>query len=112
MRAQAHAPPTPIRPLGHTPTPVRAHRVLYIAYIQKSAMKEWVSTAALVISHLQTLAILGNLRLSWPPAVEATTDILSLSLALASFLRPECFVDSSRAFVILSTAQVGTPDHP
>jgi hypothetical protein len=82
--------------------------VVYIAFIRQSSMKKWVSTAALFISHLQTLAIVGNLRLSWPPAVEATTDLLSLSLAHASFLRPECYIDSSKSFIILSTVQVDT----
>ena len=80
--------------------------IVYIMFVRGSEMKRWVSTANLFISHLQTLAVFGNLQLNWPPSIGTATDLLSLSLAHASFLRPECFMNSSKSFLILSLAQV------
>lgn len=66
--------------------------VVYIRVVRRNRnMKKWVSTISIFISHLQTVAIVGNLRLQWPPSVEEISSLFSLSLVGQALLRPECF---------------------
>ena len=70
-------------------------------------MKTWVSTVSIFIGHLQTIAILSNLRLQWPPSVREISSIFSLSLVGQSMLRPECFVSSDvNLYFILALCEV------
>ena len=63
--------------------------VMLISGRHAKAMNRWVSTLSLFFAHLQTIAVIGNLALDWPPRAKAITGALSLSIASASFLRPE-----------------------
>lgn len=63
--------------------------VMLISGRYAEAMNRWVSTLSLFFAHLQTVAVIGNLALDWPPRVKAITGAVSLSIVSASFLRPE-----------------------
>ena len=57
------------------------------------AMQQSVATATLIIDHLQTVSIVGNLKLLWPPAVHAVTSSFSFNvLEMMSAIRPECIL--------------------
>ena len=67
----------------------------YVRLINRhpDAMKRWVSTSTLAIDHLQTLSIVGNLQLHWPPAVQAATATFSFNMfEMVSAIRPECLL--------------------
>ena len=56
-------------------------------------LKKWVSTVAIFFTHLQTIGIVGNLKLHWPPPVEATMAWATFSVfENTETLRPECLV--------------------
>jgi hypothetical protein len=58
---------------------------------------------------VQTIGILGNLRLQWPPPVERFTEVASLSFVDSALVRAECLAaDGANAFVALQQAQAGT----
>ena len=42
-------------------------------------IKRWISTASIFVTHLQTLAIIMNMRLSWPQSATSTMAVMSLS---------------------------------
>ena len=68
---------------------------LYIFLIRKYRhhLKKWVSTVAIFFTHLQTIGIVGNLKLHWPPPVEATMAWATFSVfENTETLRPECLV--------------------
>ena len=52
-------------------------------------MDKWVSTLSIFFTHLQTIAVLGNLRLVWPPSAKAVTGVLSLSVTGLTVIEPE-----------------------
>ena len=67
----------------------------YVRLINKhpDAMKRWVSTSTLAIDHLQTLSIVGNLKLHWPPAVHTLMASFSFNMfEMLSAIRPECLL--------------------
>jgi hypothetical protein len=103
----------------------------------QDSMRAWVSTVSIFIAHLQvrlthvrpntprarcltaslamtmrsprvqTIAIVGSMRLRWPPPVERMTEIVSFSVVDASFLQPECIADEKvNAFAMLALGQV------
>ena len=51
-----------------------------------------ISTVSILISHVQTLSIIMNLRLSWPPSAEAVTSAMVVNVLELETLRPECLV--------------------
>ena len=58
-------------------------------------LKRWVSTVSIFATHFQTISIVGNLHLHWPPPVEAVTGIATLSVfENTEMFRPECLVES------------------
>jgi len=50
----------------------------------------WVNTAAIFFCHLQTLSILGTLKLAWPPSVETLTSFATVDFLSLGAVRPEC----------------------
>ena len=69
-------------------------------------LKRWVSTVSIFFTHMQTIGIVGNLKLVWPPPVEAVTSYATLSVFESTeTIRPECllkeFAELS-AFLIFS----------
>ena len=64
-----------------------------------AAIKRWIATAAIMVNHVQTVSILGNLRLEFPPAVEVITSGAGLDiLEMIGSVRPECLlVDTGSA---------------
>ena len=68
-----------------------------IALIRKyrlTRLKRWVSTVAIIATHFQTVSIVGNLHLRWPPPVEAVTELATLSVfENTQIFRPECLVE-------------------
>ena len=57
-------------------------------------LKRWVSTVSIFATHFQTISIVGNLHLHWPPPVEAVTGLATLSVfENTQIFRPECLVE-------------------
>ena len=83
----------------------------YIWLINKypSSLKRWVSTSSILINHVQTIAIVGNLRLDWPQSVIAVTGALSFNVLNVSIIRPECLLINTSAspFFIFTIASCG-----
>jgi len=50
----------------------------------------WVNTAAIFFCHLQTLSIIGTLKLAWPPSVETLTSFATVDFLSLGAIRPEC----------------------
>ena len=50
----------------------------------------WINTAAILFCHLQTVSIIGTLRLAWPASVELLTEIASVDFLSLGAARPEC----------------------
>ena len=52
----------------------------YVAVLKRypEAITKWVSTFSLMFGHVQTLAVIANLQLEWPPQVKAVTGLMSL----------------------------------
>lgn len=73
----------------------------------EDAMERWVSTISLFVAHAQTIGIIGAMQLEWPPQVEQATQLISLSVVDASFLRPECLArDGINAFALIAVTQL------
>ena len=68
--------------------------VSYVWFIQThpESLTKVISTASILISHVQTLSIIMNLRLSWPPSAEAVTSAMVVNIFELETLRPECLV--------------------
>ena len=54
------------------------------------SLRKGISSLTIVVTHVQTLSIVGYLSLAWPPSVHAVTGTLSLSFVDMEFVRPEC----------------------
>ena len=71
---------------------------LVIAYVRIVASYQrlgekldlWINTAAIFFCHLQTVSIIGTLKLAWPPSVEILTEIASVDFLSLGAVRPEC----------------------
>ena len=50
----------------------------------------WINTAAIFFCHLQTVSIIGTLKLAWPRSVEAITEVASVDFLSLGAARPEC----------------------
>ena len=48
----------------------------YLINKYPNSLKAWVSTASILVTHLQTTAIVAQLRLAWPQSVETATSFL------------------------------------
>ena len=66
----------------------------YVWFIQAhpESLTKVISTVSILISHVQTLSIIMNLRLSWPPSAEAVTSAMVVNVLEIETLRPECLV--------------------
>ena len=65
---------------------------VYVWFIQThpESLTKVISTVSILISHVQTLSIIMNLRLSWPPSAEAVTSAMVVNVFELETLRPEC----------------------
>jgi hypothetical protein len=83
---------------------------LYVWAIRRypRGLKKWVTTISIMIGHMQTVSIIGFLKLRWPPPVQQFTAALSFSFVDTSVLRPECLLEESgtSSFLIFSMIQV------
>ena len=66
--------------------------VWLIARYGEDFLKRWVSTVGILLNHYQTIGIIGNLSVEWPPAVTWITVTLSGNILDLSFVRPECLL--------------------
>ena len=99
------------------PLPVGAyapssHRryVRLVAHFQRLGEKLdlWINTAAIFFCHLQTLSIIGTLKLAWPPSVEAITEIASVDFLSLGSVRPECTLRlGDNSFYIITIFRLG-----
>jgi hypothetical protein len=85
--------------------------VAYIWFITKypDAMRRWVSTSSILISHFQTVGIIANLRIDWPPSVVVVTSVINFNMLDVSLYRPECLLlhTSASPFFIFTIAACG-----
>ena len=58
----------------------------------------WINTAAIFFCHLQTVSIIGTLKLAWPPTVEEITQFAGLDFIALGALRPECTLQLGDGF--------------
>jgi hypothetical protein len=68
-------------------------------------MRKWVTTLSIFIAHAQTVSILGNLALEWPPPVQSFTRVVALSFVDTPFVRAECLATGANAFHVVSLGQ-------
>ena len=66
--------------------------VYMISRYGQDFLKRWVSTVGIMLNHIQTVGIIGNLSIQWPPAVIWITTTLSGNIFDLSFVRPECLL--------------------
>ena len=66
--------------------------ITYIMIISKypGSLQTFVSTATIILNHLQTISIIALLKLHWPPSVEITTSFFSVDFFEWASTRPEC----------------------
>ena len=59
--------------------------------------------------HMQTVAIIGSLRLAWPPAVESTFNWFGLAAFQLPAVKPECLIDAGEMgmFFLMSASKLG-----
>lgn len=57
---------------------------------KENPMKKWVSTVSIMVSHLQTTAIVAKLRLAWPQSFETAANFLIVDGLNLQAARPEC----------------------
>ena len=63
-----------------------------------------------MISHFQTVGIVGNLKVDWPPSVVALTSVMNFNMLDFSLVRPECLlvdVKGASPFFIFTIAACG-----
>ena len=67
----------------------------------------WVNTAAIFFCHLQTLSILGTLKLAWPQSVETLTSFATVDFLSLGAIRPECALQlGENAFYYLTIVRM------
>ena len=58
----------------------------------------WINTAAIFFCHLQTVSIVGTLKLAWPPSVRTLTEIATVDFLSLGAIRPECALRVANSF--------------
>ena len=69
--------------------------VWLIATYGQDFLRRWVSTVAILLNHVQTVGIIGNLTIDWPPSVIWITTAVSGNFLDLSFVRPECLLQGA-----------------
>ena len=83
---------------------------LYVYMINKSTnLRKMVSTIGIVLNHMQTIAILGLLKMHWPRSVVVTTSFFTVDFFAWEGSRPECLasgvdMESVGGITVLFTA--------
>ena len=83
----------------------------YLVHKHNGLTTQGISTAAIVITHLQTISIISKLRLAWPPSTEYAMTVFSTGLELEG-IRMECLFQSSGDvpfFYLISITRVALP---
>ena len=57
-------------------------------------LKKWVSTVSILVTHLQTVNIIQDLRVHWPSSVDTAFSILVVNGLQLEAARPECLIDT------------------
>ena len=52
----------------------------------------WINTIAIFVCHLQTVSIIGTLKLSWPPSAIAIMQTAGINIFDFGAIRPECLL--------------------
>ena len=84
----------------------------YFTIKYDEAMTRIVSTASILISHVQTMTIVGNLQLVWPPRTSDAFGYLVVDGFNLGAAKPECLtIGEENDFVsqFLTLTRVGTP---
>jgi hypothetical protein len=83
----------------------------YMVHKHDGLTTQGVSTAAIIITHMQTVSIISKLRLAWPPSTEYVLTVFANGLQLEG-MRPECIFQSSKDvsfFHVVSITRVALP---
>ena len=70
---------------------------------------KWETTLIIMCMHMQTVAIIGSLRLAWPPAVESTFNWFGLAAFQLPAVKPECLIGAGEKgmFFLMSASKLG-----
>ena len=60
------------------------------------ALLKWKGTCAILALHTQTVSIVYNLSLTWPPAAEVAMTPFQVLGGRFAWLQPECVLSSAR----------------
>ena len=58
-------------------------------FVPPDALKTWVSTASIILTHMQTLAIFSRLRLAWPDSAQTVMTAVLVTNIQLDAARPE-----------------------
>ena len=82
-------------------------------------LKYFFSTVGIFVAHLQTLTIVGNLKLAWPPSTKKALSLLVVNGLQLEAARPECVAAQLKGedegdleiplFYLMSAAKVALP---
>ena len=56
-------------------------------------VKRYVSTIVIIVNHVQTLTLIGEMRLEWPLLAKQIMAVLSLQTLRIPGANPECVMD-------------------
>ena len=84
---------------------------VYVAVLKRypDLLTKWVSTFTIFFGHIQTVAIISNLKLSWPPRVQAATGLISevFACGTAAVITPVGTVKHSQGEVVVGGGEPG-----
>ena len=77
--------------------------------VKGAVVFKWETTLIIMCMHMQTVAIIGSLRLAWPPAVESTFNWFGLAAFQLPAVKPECLINAGEMgmFFLMSAAKLG-----
>ena len=83
--------------------------------LRPGSLKHLFSTIGILIAHLQTLTIVGNLRLAWPRSAHTVMSFMVVNGLQLEAVRPECVFESADGeaelpwFYIFGFAKIALP---
>ena len=66
----------------------------------------WINTAAIFFCHLQTLSIIGTLKLAWPQSVLTLTQVVTVDFLSLGAVRPECAIRVANSFYFFTYLRI------
>ena len=66
----------------------------------------WINTAAIFFCHLQTLSIIGTLKLAWPQSVRTLTQVVTVDFLSLGAVRPECAIRVANSFYFFTYLRI------